>query len=786
MKMSNIKRILGCGVVALAALATACVAEETTPVRGSELGAVQKIYEVESVADVLHVDVYANNPYTISLLNDADWVTFPSTSSDDKGFDVSYTENNEAHRQAIFRLAVEKYNHADTVYVRQRGQFAQYLKLADAGIVVDGSVAGSSETVIDTNVKADEIDLKVVNLTGGDEWISDLRAEDLEEGVKLCFDYTANSNENDLRKARVTMTYVNGWNVKESYDVIITQRTSADALGVAKSFAEVRDMAEPKGLTLNEDILIEGIVVSNRESGNAGDNTQSSPATIDYSISQRTIYLESLDGEYGFMMKTATAEDNIFAFGDKVSLSLRGAKLFCSTPVLSKMLGESSPVYYWFEDVTASMIVSRVEGATVPVKEMTISELTDDDIFTYVKLQDCELMMRKGPMTPINEGYANATGANRTAKFPILLHDKNGDALYVYTNTTCLYRRTGERLPYGAGVMSGVIVHELYTRFEYADNDTGDEDTYGNIGRYQIRHQSYEDFGMEKDAKDAYSTTIAEWAYVTDEYLRPYPATAGIDKNAAMAHSYYYTDDKTEGNATRTAITMRNTDYSYLGPIGNSEEYMFGSNKGNVNGLGVILEDGTNWMAPGYTGYRSEYLTTINNASSHQGKGQVPKDVGSSWSMWYNLDSKGNERCFLFTVSTKGVAATDKLYAVASMQNAAQGGQFGPRYWYAEYSTTDNTARGDKAEWTTIKRFSVPDCIQWTPTSQPYQCAGYKPIFIELPAEKLAGKDEIYIRLRPDSKGGFGSTLEYISSDALKSKTMPWTLMNYFAVRYNN
>ena len=784
MKMIDIKKVFRCGAVALATLATACVVEETTPFTGSELGALQKVYEVESFADMLHVDVYSNSTYTISLLNDADWVTFPSSATNDDGFDVSYTENNETHRQAILRLAIEQFNHADTVYIRQRGLAAQYLKMADAGVVVPGSAAGELVTDIDTNVDADQIEIKAVNLSAGDEWISNLRVEEQGGESKLCFDYAANDSADALRKARVTMSYVDGWNNHVSYDVIITQRTAEDKLGVEKSFEQVRAMADEKGVVLNEDILIEGIVVSNRESGNAGDNAQNSPATIDYSISERTIYLESIDGQYGFMLKTATKADNIFLFGDKVSFSLRGAKLFRSKAVLSKMLGETTPEYYWFTDVTSSMVVSRVEGAAVPVKELSINQLTDADIFTYVKLQNCELSMRKGPMTPINEGYANATGANRTAKHPILLHDMNGDALYIYTNTTCPYRRLGERLPYGIGTMSGVIVHELYSRFEYADNDTGDEDTYGNIGRYQIRHQSYADFGMAKDSKDAQSTVLAEWSYITDQYLTIYPATAGVDKNAVMDHTFRYTDNSASDTRKHTCVNF-DDEFSYLGPIGNSTDLMFGKNTGNKNGLGVILDDGTNWMAPGYTGYRSEYMVNINNVTNHQGKGQVPSTVGSAWKVWYNIDAKGREHSFLFTVSTKSVAATDKLYAVTSMQNAITGSSFGPRYWFAEYSLTDDTGRGDEAEWVTLKRFSVPDRIQWTPTSQLYQSSGYKPVFIELPAEVLAGKDEIYIRLRPDSKAGCGSTLDYIHEGTHSSAYLSWTSMNYFAVRYN-
>ena len=383
MKMSDIKRFLGCGVAAFAALATACVAEETTPFTGSELGALQKVYEVESVADALHVDVYSNNTYTISLLNNADWVTFPSTSSGDKGFDVSYNENTETHRQAILRLAIDKYNHADTVYIRQRGLAAQYLKMANSGIVVSGNEAGESTTEIDTNVDFDQIEVAAVNLSEGDEWISDLRVEEQAGKVQLVFGYAANGSATDLRKARITMSYINGWNVRESYEVIVTQRTSANTLGQVKSFADVRAMAEASGVEIDEDIIIEGIVVSNPESGNAGDNTQNSPATIDYSVCERTVYLESVDGEYGFMLKTVTEDDNIFSFGDKVSLSLRGVKLFRSTPILSKMLGETTPDYYWMENIEASMIVSHVAGAAVPVKAMSISELTDEHLRSY-------------------------------------------------------------------------------------------------------------------------------------------------------------------------------------------------------------------------------------------------------------------------------------------------------------------------------------------------------------------------------------------------------------------
>lgn len=133
-------------------------------------------------------------------------------------------------------------------------------------------------------------------------------------------------------------------------------------------------------------------------------------------------------------------------------------------------------------------------------------DLTDEDIYTYVTLKDCELPVRKGSLTPINEGYANAGGAHRCAKYATLMRDINGNSMYIYTNTTCLYRRDGTRLPYGSGNMSGVIVHELFTRFEYLEAANGliDEEKAGDIGRYQIRHMSRSDFKMADDFKTVF------------------------------------------------------------------------------------------------------------------------------------------------------------------------------------------------------------------------------------------------------------------------------------------
>ena len=44
-------------------------------------------------------------------------------------------------------------------------------------------------------------------------------------------------------------------------------------------------------VTIDDYYIITGYVVSNRESRNAGDNIQSTPTSIDYTICDRTVYI---------------------------------------------------------------------------------------------------------------------------------------------------------------------------------------------------------------------------------------------------------------------------------------------------------------------------------------------------------------------------------------------------------------------------------------------------------------------------------------------------------------
>lgn len=138
---------------------------------------------------------------------------------------------------------------------------------------------------------------------------------------------------------------------------------------------------------------------------------------------------------------------------------------------------------------------------------------------------------------------------------------------------------------YGSGKLSGIVVHELFPRFEWEDNASGDDESYGYIGRYQLRHVSKSDFdGLAEDFEDSFSALLTEYRFLQYDNNKVYP-TYGT--NGYLTHSYK--------DGTGAIKILANEDFSYLGPVGNKSSFIFGSNTGNVNGMGIILEDGTDW-----------------------------------------------------------------------------------------------------------------------------------------------------------------------------------------------
>ena len=799
----NIFRAFSASVVCLAALS--CSLDETADIKLVELGTPleDNVCIIEAEGGEYALEIYSNGSYHIEMLDQSSWLTLSAMKgSGDGTLTLTSTGNDEFKRMTSFALCSDVDERRDTVYVKQKGKIEASLSMGNTSMVVPGA-GGESKASLSTNIPFEYFKVNVdYNDPENVGWLDPEKVSMSGDGPDRILSIWTEPNPDDVsvRTASLNLSFVDGWGDKVALDLIVMQKNSNEGLGVLKSFAEIRS-TYPSGGEVTEDYILEGIVVSNTEGGNAGENEQISASAIDYTVSQRTVYVQSLDGKYGFSLLTETEEDNIFKQFNKVQVLLKGTEIY---------LFDNPAKYYQIKGVKKSMVASNVKAAEseIVVKQKHFNELTDDDIFTYVTLKDVEFPVRKGSICPINEGYSIAGKSDRIAKFPLLVRDINGDSFYMYTNTVCTYRNDGTRVPQGSGNISGVIVHERFSRFEWKNGmdllDMETDPELGNIGRYQIRHQTKGDIydQMQMDFKDSFSELLVEYRYWNPDIEHGVQRPTYGD-NGWFTHTYQKKYTGTEAKEYTEEVYKQHMSaevcFSYLGPIGLAGT-MFGANTGNVNGLGIVLDsdkdrynpemsewvgefNGTRqWLAPETSMADAEIPMRVANAGSGAGKGWCSSDCYCAFRSlkWWDFD-QDRGYAWMLNFSTKGISS--KLSMQISVLNSSQ--RFhSPRYWKAEWSEVDSMDPSKDAQWHPIGEYTVPDISQWTGTLFS-SVVGYKAINMDLPAE-LLGKDNVYIRLMPvndlcSSGGDYTDTFITDDEDGDKHASS----IDYIAIRYN-
>jgi hypothetical protein len=715
----------------LALLLTSCDPDPVTQVISSGLGAEKKEYVVGAEEGSLEIMVYANHYTDISFAGETDWAMLLTDHIDgDAVFTIAYDKNNSFRRMAKIYLCSPESGRRDSVYLKQEGTLVPKIAFKEPNTNIL-SAGGVLQTEMETNIERSLLNIQVTYTNEEDirEWIENDFA--VENGI-FSFTVNRNASETEVRNARISISFTDGWDEVVSSDLYLMQANAQDLFGIEASFAEIHTWAGAPVIT--DGIYLEGYVVSNRDSKNVTDNVRTSETKIDYTPNDKTVCIESLDGKYGFKIVTATAADNIFNYRSKVQLLLKG-----TTVVM-----EENPNRYTITNVKSNMLVFSTDASSqIPVKEKYMGELTDDDIYTYVTLKECEFPVRKGSMTPVHEGYGPLFSQHRITKYPLLIRDIEGNSMYMLTNMLCPYRRDGHKLPYGSGMLSGLIVHETYTDFEY--EDTNDEDTYGQIGRYQIRHTRYEDINMTDNFSYGFSALLTEYRY---------PKRANGNKECRP----------TTGSNGKMTVSVSGTfavgaDYSYLGPCG---EDQLGDRFSGNGGTGID-EDKS---------YESSKTNTDGNGSTSSSAWGVT----AQW--WNNAHNRGE--AFVIEFSTAGIQTThlSMQMGVLNQISAAQYGADGaaaPRFWKAEWSEHGNM----DGQWNPIDSFTVPDSQYWSNT-QRFQSPGYKYIDLPLPLTML-GKDKVYIRLVTERNVG-SDGYKYANIPLLSGRS---SRLNYFAVRYN-
>ncbi len=321
-----------------------------------------------------------------------------------------------------------------------------------------------------------------VEYSGGnadEEWISEI----VLTGKTLDFNVSDNMS-GDMRQAVV----------KVSYDgqVVAELPVIQDVYPVVIPFSQLRGYAQGEISTRE---FIEGYVISENGSENICQNVQTAQFKFDFTTNKKSAVIESLDGKYGFMLKFDSAEDNTLQRYSKVRINLHGLTL----------AKQDSPECYTISGVTAGSIVSADEPNidAVPAKLLSVADLTDNDIYTLVTLQNIEIVYKDGCYTNCTDGYsvktdfniAGSSSAPRWDVAPLLLMDNRGETISMLTNAMVPWRRNGKGVPQGSGTYKGIVVAEELLR-------------YGDVGRYQIRPMVESDIALNDDA---FSHTLVEW-----------------------------------------------------------------------------------------------------------------------------------------------------------------------------------------------------------------------------------------------------------------------------------
>ena len=328
------------------------------------------------------------------------------------------------------------------------------------------------------------------------DWISNVTTTT----EALSFDVT----DNETKEARTAVIKVELASKGIAVELKVTQGVKTKQY----SFEELRAVLPSAGEQAFEGDFFEGVIVADAGQKNMETNPMTSATSYDDNESAITNYVQSLDGKYGMRLKFATAADNTLKKGDKVKISLAGATL----------VREDNPVRYTLKGVSANTVTVE-ENVQLTARQKTISELTDEDVYTLVTLPDVEVPFCYGSWVNVRKEWIDAKRINFDNR---ILRDVNGNKIRMIVNTDTEWYLTDAGVPKGSGPVSGVIVN---TTSEYYGSDI--------LGKYQIRPMKLSDIEIKDNG---FSEILVAWDYSTGfSRVSSLEATTGTGTFAASS-----------------------------------------------------------------------------------------------------------------------------------------------------------------------------------------------------------------------------------------------------------
>ena len=611
-----------------------------------ELAVRDSVYMLGAKASECIIPVFASGTVNVELIGGENgWATLETDAlQGDCSLLVKAADNTEGvPRMAAVLLTLEGKELRDTVLVKQEGQVQAlscpiYVKdengsRSNLSQVAIGNESSSLEYLLQyQNIPTDQLKTEVTYFDYKGGWITDCQVTDSLVTVSL------SPNDSPVsRRAAVTVYYIDGWKRRIQTQLYIVQSDIDGNIGTDICGMEARLLATEEGFTVNDDYILAGTVISDCSSRNMELNPLVEFNVLDTLASLRTAYVQTEDG-MGFKIRFSEVQDNVLEFGTAVKINLYGCTL----------LKESSPDRYHICGMSGVNLLEVSQGTVEPAVRK-ISELTADDIYTYVTLTDTEFAFKRGAYLDIAEhnDYKFMDG------WASLLIDDEGSSIYAPVNVNCAWRRTGEGLPQGTGNTTGIIVSHEMPRI-------------GDAGQYQIRVLDKSGFAQAQEADDKGWTVHAEWFDSVNE-AKSYAKVNS--RYAEPAQSQDYKVIVASRDILTSGRQLANGEYVCENHVPRSG--------GNVYATGVyyVNKDMTN-----------KGNCMLDGKDYNAGVAWLPSNTG-----WYRWDENGNivdYNGFVFTFNNLPEAASEYLFTFDfgyGNLNSLDFAHTHPAHWCLEY-----------------------------------------------------------------------------------------------------
>lgn len=537
---------------------------------------------------------------------------------------------------------------------------------------------------------------------------------------------------------------------------------------------------------IRRNYVLRGRVLNDNSEGNGAANQNYSVILQDKTLSGRSVYLQSLEpdeyGQYcGLQVQFKSEEDNSTQRYDILEINLKGLKFDAAGSPL-----EDTPYHVILSGAGVVNIISTTAGteADIPEIHRTIASLSDQDIYTYVTIDNCELAIRKGPFCPLDLRYQNICN-----KYPMVMRDAQGSIMYLVSNNSCAWARDGKGLPEGSGPVSGIVVHERCDNFEW-DSELESQSTLladyltdvGYIGRFQIRPVTRAEIGISSSLDDASTKLVTEFRY----YNANYPDKMVLTAQSDTLYPSWPPVEEPVGNPEVNGYLMYSNgaiatgqDWTHLGPVSGGRITDIPGTNGVFDALGRSIH----WSP----------LSYVNTCGIIQGAN------GSSWhgGTWYSSSASLSSYYWEIAFSTEGLDASNAPLVLNLGVSSAYGEDNGaPRYWMLAYSS-------DKKNWTTVTAgdYAAEEWVDYTvkgddytytipdfpiiSSQKQYNLPGNKYISVNFPSSAdVWGKQTLYLHLYPAKNlSGDRSASVGLSYDAAPIRNSRRSALNYVGVR---